>query len=236
MSVQSISSAAEFASSLKDAKGKLVVVCFFSPQRESSVAALSLFASQSALAHTKDSSLFLQLDAEQAPEVAQAAGVTSLPSFAFFANAALVDLHVGGDPAALEAKVLSIAGRHAALKSGGGGGGAGALALLPDLSLQVPHYHNLEWRLDVQLGSRMLRSQIAPTLLVERETRDVQAPTADSEDPATAAAPAATAATASHKHLLQLDWANLDHLVQQLERAVKEVNTKHSRRVLRYVK
>ena len=40
----------------------------------------------------------------------------------------------------------------------------------------------------------------------------------------------------SEKQLFQLDYANLDHLVKELEDAVKEVNTKHSRRIIRYVK
>lgn len=91
--------------------------------------------------------------------------------------------------------------------------------LLDDLSLRLGHYHNLEWRLDVPLASRMLRSGgslLQPLLIIELETKDARGnPT---------------------KNLMQMDYANLDHLVQQLEMAVKEVNTKHSRRVLRYVK
>lgn len=85
-----------------------------------------------------------------------------------------------------------------------------------DLSLRLPHYHNLEWRLDVQLSSRMLRNQVSPVLLLELETRD--------------------AVDVSRKQLLQIDYANLDHLVKEIEHAVKEVNTKHSRRIMRYVK
>lgn len=89
-------------------------------------------------------------------------------------------------------------------------------SLLADLSFKLPHYHNLEWRLDVQLGSRLVRNQVQPVLMVELETRDAE--------------------DAPQKQLMQLDYANLDHLVQVLESAVKEVNTKHARRVVRYVK
>lgn len=88
--------------------------------------------------------------------------------------------------------------------------------LLSDLSLRLPHYHNLEWRLDIQLSSKMLRNQVEPLLLVELETKDAE--------------------DQSQRQMLQLDYTNLDHLVKELEQAVKEINNKHSRRVLRYVK
>jgi hypothetical protein len=89
-------------------------------------------------------------------------------------------------------------------------------SLLSDLSLRLPHYQNAEWRLDVSLGSRLCRAQLSPTLLLQLETRDAH------DQP--------------HAHLLQLDYANLDHLVAELEAAVKEANTKHARRIIRYVK
>jgi hypothetical protein len=44
-------------------------------------------------------------------------------------------------------------------------------AQLSESSLQLPHYVNLDWRLDVQLGSRALRQQFEPTLMLELETQ-----------------------------------------------------------------
>jgi hypothetical protein len=42
---------------------------------------------------------------------------------------------------------------------------------LSDLSLKLPRYANLDWRLDVQLSSRSLRQQFTPSLLLELETK-----------------------------------------------------------------
>jgi hypothetical protein len=92
--------------------------------------------------------------------------------------------------------------------------------LLSDLSLTLPHYHNLEWRLDVQLGTRFQRNHVQPVILVELETRSEDGAGEEKEE----------------RKMMQLDYANLDHLVKQLELAVKEVNTKHARRIVRYVK
>jgi len=89
-------------------------------------------------------------------------------------------------------------------------------SLLSDLSLRLPHYHNAEWRLDVSLGSRLCRAQLTPTLMLQLETRDAR--------------------DQAQSHMLQLDYANLEHLVAELEHAVKEANTKHARRIIRYVK
>jgi hypothetical protein len=42
---------------------------------------------------------------------------------------------------------------------------------LSDMSLRLPRYANLDWRLDVQLSSRSLRQQFTPSLLLELETK-----------------------------------------------------------------
>jgi hypothetical protein len=51
------------------------------------------------------------------------------------------------------------------------GSGKDVRAQLSESSLQLPHYVNLDWRLDVQLGSRALRQQFEPTLMLELETQ-----------------------------------------------------------------
>lgn len=105
----------------------------------------------------------------------------------------------------------------AALRSCYSGSAKELRALLADTaSLRLPHYHNAEWRLDVSLGTRHCRNALTPSILLQLETRDM--------------------ADLPQQHMLQLDYANLDHLVQQLEQAVKESNSKHARRILRYVK
>ncbi|XP_055073594.2 COMM domain-containing protein 2 [Misgurnus anguillicaudatus] len=87
--------------------------------------------------------------------------------------------------------------------------------ILCNLSPNLPHYHNLEWRLDVQLASRALRHQVKPTVtlklhLEEGGTRRAQ--------------------------VLQTDPATLHHLIQEMERALTELKSNHCRRILRNIK
>jgi hypothetical protein len=86
---------------------------------------------------------------------------------------------------------------------------------LLNASMQLPHYHNLDRRLDIQIASRAARQQVQPKLVLELETRD--------------------AAAAPQFNLMELDFANLSHLCNELENAVTEIQQGHSRRILRYV-
>ena len=45
-------------------------------------------------------------------------------------------------------------------------------AILSHMNLDLPHYHNLEWRLDVQLASRSLQQQAEPTVTMRLHTTD----------------------------------------------------------------
>ena len=45
-------------------------------------------------------------------------------------------------------------------------------SILSEMSMDLPHYHNLEWRLDVQLASRALQRQAQPSVLFRLHTRD----------------------------------------------------------------
>ncbi|KAJ8374342.1 hypothetical protein SKAU_G00049220 [Synaphobranchus kaupii] len=87
--------------------------------------------------------------------------------------------------------------------------------ILQELAPSLPHYHNLEWRLDVQLASRALRHQVKPvvTLKLHLETEGKQS-----------------------ARVLQTDPATLLHIIQELERALAEVKTNHCRRILRNIK
>ncbi|XP_061095761.1 COMM domain-containing protein 2 [Conger conger] len=87
--------------------------------------------------------------------------------------------------------------------------------ILQELAPSLPHYHNLEWRLDVQLASRALRQQVKPvvTLKLHLETEGTQS-----------------------ARVLQTDPATLLHVIQELERALAEVKTTHCRRILRNIK
>ncbi|KAM4043248.1 COMM domain-containing protein 2 [Anomaloglossus baeobatrachus] len=87
--------------------------------------------------------------------------------------------------------------------------------ILSELQPNLPHYHNLEWRLDVQLASRSLRHQIKPTVTMKlhlEENNELKT------------------------SVLQTDPATLIHMIQELEQALAEMKTNHCRRIVRNIK
>ncbi|XP_073437184.1 COMM domain-containing protein 2 [Dendrobates tinctorius] len=87
--------------------------------------------------------------------------------------------------------------------------------ILGELQPNLPHYHNLEWRLDVQLASRSLRHQIKPTVTMKlhlEENNELKT------------------------SVLQTDPATLIHVIQELEQALAEMKTNHCRRIVRNIK
>jgi hypothetical protein len=95
---------------------------------------------------------------------------------------------------------------------------------LSSSSMQLPSYADLDWRLDVEVSSRALREQIKPMFLLELQTS------------------AGGSAAAQHlgegvsRQYLQSDWANLQHIADELTKAVAEAKSGHARRIMRYVK
>ncbi|XP_059424754.1 COMM domain-containing protein 2 [Carassius carassius] len=87
--------------------------------------------------------------------------------------------------------------------------------ILGKLAPSLPHYHNLEWRLDVQLASRALRQQVKPTVTLKLHLED---------------------GAKRRAHVLQTDPATLQHLIHELERALGELKSNHCRRILRNIK
>lgn len=45
-------------------------------------------------------------------------------------------------------------------------------SILSSMSMDLPHYHNLEWRFDVQLASRSLQRQTQPVIMLRLHTKD----------------------------------------------------------------
>ncbi|XP_064394217.1 COMM domain-containing protein 2-like [Halichondria panicea] len=88
-------------------------------------------------------------------------------------------------------------------------------SILSSMAMDLPHYHNLEWRFEVQLASRSLQRQTQPKVLLRIHTKE--------DDKLTT-------------HLIQADPANLVHLTQVLESALAEVKTQHCRRIMRNIK
>ncbi|XP_023364041.1 COMM domain-containing protein 2 isoform X2 [Otolemur garnettii] len=87
--------------------------------------------------------------------------------------------------------------------------------ILSELAPDLPSYHSLEWRLDVQLASRSLRQQIKPAVTIKLHLNHNGS---------------------QNTNVLQTDPATLLHLVQQLEQALEEMKTNHCRRVVRNIK
>ncbi|ETE63396.1 COMM domain-containing protein 2 [Ophiophagus hannah] len=87
--------------------------------------------------------------------------------------------------------------------------------ILSELTPKFPSYHNLEWRLDVQLASRSLRQQIKPAVTLKLHLNENENQTTK---------------------ILQTDPATLLHLIQQMEQALGEMKTSHCRRIVRNIK
>jgi len=83
------------------------------------------------------------------------------------------------------------------------------------LSFDLPSFVNLDWRLDVQLASRSLRGQMNPVFLLKLDTISNNEPTTQ---------------------MLQTDYANLKHMTEELESALKEMKSAYCRRILRNIK
>ncbi|KAJ1088294.1 hypothetical protein NDU88_001452 [Pleurodeles waltl] len=88
-------------------------------------------------------------------------------------------------------------------------------SILNELAPDLPHYHNMEWRLDVQLASRSLRQQIKPSVTLKLHLEQ-------NGEPST--------------KVLQTDPATLLHVIQELEQALGEMKTNHCRRIVRNIK
>lgn len=87
--------------------------------------------------------------------------------------------------------------------------------VLSHMSLDLPHYHSLEWRLDIQLASRALRHQMTPQVMLKLHMKDGEV---------------------RDTHLLQTDPVNLVHLTQVLDAALQEMKSPYCRRIARNIK
>lgn len=90
--------------------------------------------------------------------------------------------------------------------------------VLAKLEVKEPHYHDLEWRFEVVLASRSLRDQVTPMI-----TMDLQLKMENGVD--------------KEEHvdhvLLQTDPTNLVHITEELEKALNESRSRHSRKIQR---
>ncbi|GJQ82173.1 hypothetical protein Trydic_g6004 [Trypoxylus dichotomus] len=88
--------------------------------------------------------------------------------------------------------------------------------ILKKIAVKELHYHNLNWRFEVQVSSRSLLQQVTPLIAMELI---LTMPNSNEEGE-------------NKKHmLLQTDPNNLLHITEELERALVESRSRHSRRI-----
>jgi len=87
-------------------------------------------------------------------------------------------------------------------------------SILNELAFVLPHYYDLDWRLDVQLSSRAVRNQATPVYLLNLQTKTPE----------------------TQSELLQTDFNSLRYITKELEAALSESKSSHSRRIMRNVK
>jgi len=110
MVVHELTSEAAFADAHKQAGGKLVVVDFYATWCGPCKVVAPKFAELSEK-YARET-YCCKLDVDKVREVAQEAGIKSLPSFGFYAQGRLLELQVGGDPLALASKMSALAQKH----------------------------------------------------------------------------------------------------------------------------
>jgi hypothetical protein len=88
--------------------------------------------------------------------------------------------------------------------------------LLETVSVQTPHYQNLEYRVDVELASRSLMGQHSPVWLMKLTTLDSDG--------------------VANSQMLQTDATNLSRLYEELSMAFGEERAGYVRRVARNIK
>jgi len=85
-------------------------------------------------------------------------------------------------------------------------------SILSDLSFELPHYINLDWRLDIKLASRCMHDQVQPTFIFKLDTLEQNE---------------------TKSQYLQADFTNLKHLHEQLSDALSEMQATYARRIRR---
>jgi hypothetical protein len=125
-------------------------------------------------------------------------------------------------------------------------------SLKQSFSANKASYHDLAWRLDVELGRRNMHVLAEPVYMVRLDLKPAKGTTnstnstnnstnnstSASHQPADPTDPANTpqqAPTGVHSYHLQADYANMKKLQDELQRAVDSLNSAHCQRLSRYI-
>lgn len=103
----------------------------------------------------------------------------------------------------------------------------------------IPHYKDLEWRIQVEIGSRALRNQFVPKVLCKLKTTSRGASNKDVSDDVDADeeddAAADDGAEVVQSHLLEIPPRDLLQITQTLEEALRVARSSRCRRIMRSV-
>lgn len=104
------------------------------------------------------------------------------------------------------------------------------------MAMDLPHYHDLEWRAEVQLASRSLLHRVEPSITLRIHTKDGGKGMLAGQEITNNTSPSLSLLDTSSSCLLQADPVNLLHLTKTLEGALGELNNQHCRRIMRSIK
>jgi len=106
----------------------------------------------------------------------------------------------------------------------------------------IPHYKDLEWRIQVEIGSRALRNQFIPKVLCKlkttrqrRESDSTRISDLDDEDAEEEGALEEAGAEVIETHLLEIPPRDLIEITRTLEEALRVARSSRCRRIMRSV-
>jgi hypothetical protein len=96
---------------------------------------------------------------------------------------------------------------------------------LRQTSFEYLHYGDFQWRFEIVVSQRTKLYSVQPTFLLElsTENKNIQTNSINNQ-------------SAVHVERMQTDVASLQHISDVLDRAIKDMSSKHVGRVMRYVK
>lgn len=95
-------------------------------------------------------------------------------------------------------------------------------------SMSLPEYRHLDWRVDVEIGRRTLMQEAKPQFMLRLDL-------AEGGGDGGGSGGGSGGGVTKSVHLTS-DYANLKHLLAQLEAAVAEERSVHARRFQRYIR
>jgi len=102
-------------------------------------------------------------------------------------------------------------------------------------SMSLPEYRHLDWRVDVEIGSRTVSQDAKPKFMLRLDLAEGCGDSGAIRGGDSASVGVAAGGITRSVHLAS-DYANLKHLLGQLESAVAEERSVHARRFQRYIR